>query len=440
MQPVAPVAIAPRAAKLPQDPPRNPRVYVDAFVVRNGVAQRVNTVDAKHLDPQQASLEEDYLAYDDEVEPQRLDYDDEDDYEDVQESRDRAKAVKEFSTAVDNFWDKQARRKPQTADYQNVHFGDRSLANQIRRSGVGESHQSLQRESARRPNRIPLPLPQGDEDDAEQTTTTEDPRKKLKPRVLPPTEHNPGQIDTVTVRVPPIYKEKRPRKLHRERPESPDREEERSDEASDSREREYHHNEDTDGEDSALAPQTEKPRRKRRRKQSRKARSAEESGEYSAGDYDYYGKKLPISEEEEFYRALTVPPPTKDADLARIEQGEEKNGHVLDEHERISEDPERSGEDERIDDSGRADDEGQSDSKERLVAEREDNKYRADDSERSGENERADEGERTDKLSPNAKVHETGYRNNYVHATNIQVDDPRPSVASVKKKSVSIGK
>lgn len=429
-----PIAIEPRAGRLPQTEPRKPRVYVDAFVVRNGVASRVDTVDARQFDPQRAG-DEDYLAYDDDDDQQQLD---DDDYEDVQESRDREAAVRQFGNAVDQFWQhkqqprrpaQQKARKLPANHYQNVHFGDRDLADDIRR---GDSHQSLQRERAH-PNRIPLPLPEA-EDDAEVTTTTEDPKKPLKPRVLPPTEHNPNQIDTVTVRVPPIYREKRPRKLHREKPEQPDRDDENEGNTDfSSREREYHH--DADGDDSSLAPRTERPaKRKRRRKQSRKTRAA--SDEHYDTDYDYYGKKLPVSEEEKFYMDLTVPPPTVDADVARHEKPVD-SGYFLEDHERLRDDPshrirdeDRSGDSERADEAERADDaERNDDDKERS----------AEDKERTGDEGRADERERSDKLSANARVREVGYQNNYVRATNVRVDDPRPHVASLRKKTVTTG-
>ena len=397
----------------------------------------MDTVDAKQFDAQRANnADEDYLAYDDDASQQQLD---DDDYEDVQESRDREAAVRQFGNAVDQFWQnkkKQKRPAQQKAQrlpanhYQNVHFGDRDLGDDIRRRG--ESHQSLQRERPRA-NKIPapLPLPEAD-DDTEVTTTTEDPRKPLKPRVLPPTEHNPNQIDTVTVRVPPIYREKRPRKLHRERPEHPDRDEEEHEEHRDrefssreherDREREYEH--DTDGDDSSLAPQTERPaRRRRRRKQSRKARAADKEY-YTAGDYDYYGNKQPVSKEEQFYMELTVPPPTLDADVARHEKPV-NSGYFLEDHERLREDPshrirdeDRSGDDERADDKERS-----AEDKERSA---EDKERSSEEKERAGEEDRADSLERTDKLSPNARVRESGYQSNYVRATNVQVDDPRP--------------
>lgn len=426
-----PIAIQPRAAKLPQTEPRQPRVYVDAFVVRNGVARRVDTVDAKLFDAQRANAaDEDYLAYDDDA-AQQLD---DDDYEDVQESRDREAAVRQFGSAVDQFWQnkKQQRRPAQQKaqrlpanHYQNVHFGDRDLVDDVRRRD--ESHQSLQRERPRQ-NRIPLPQPEAD-DDNEVTTTTEDPKKPLKPRVLPPTEHNPNQIDTVTVRVPPIYREKRPRKLHRERPEYPDRDEDEHEEhvrekerdrefSSREREQDREYEQDADGDDSSLAPQTERPvKRKRRRKQSRKARAVDKEY-YTAGDFDYYGNKEPVSKEEQFYMELTVPPPTLDADVARHEKPVD-SGYFLEDHERLREDP-------SSDDSERADD------KERSAEDKErsedDTERSAEDKERAGEEDRADSRERTDKLSPNARVRESGYQSNYVRATNVQVDDPRPAV------------
>lgn len=418
---IVPVAIQPRAARLPQEPPRTPRVYLDAFVVRNGVAQKVPTVDARNLNLPQA--DDDYLAYDEQQQPQQ-----DDDYEYVEESQDRAKAVREFGDAVGRFWE-QKQRKPRKKipvnDYRDVHFGDRELANQLRRRS-DEQLQSLQRE---RPNSNRIPLPETDEED-EITTTTQDPRKRLKPRVLPPTEKNPNEIDTITVRVPPIYKDKHPKKLHRGRS---DRDEE-SDEVSDYEEREYLSDSETDN--SYEVPQTEKPKRKRRRKQKRKTRSAPYEA-YTAGDYDYYGKKLPISNEEKYFRGLTIPPPTKDADVIRLEESKDGNGHFLDDHERLRDDPERikrkkknKKEKYRTDEKERADESERSDERERS----------REDTERSGENERADERERTDKLSPNARVRESGYQNNFVHATNVQVDDPRPLVSNVKKKATNTDK
>lgn len=407
----APIAIEPRAAQLPAPQQRKPRVYVDAFVVRNGITQRVDTVNADQFAPRRgAADDDDFIAYDDDQ-----DASDEDDYEDVQESRD--KAVRQFGTAVDAFWGGKAKKKKAlpTNHYQNVHFGDRDLADQLRRHS-DDTHQSLQRESAR-PNKV-TPDPNEADDEYEATTTTEDPHRKLRPRVLPPTEQNPGEIDTVTVRVPPIYKERRPKKLHRRRPY------ENSNEETNYDDRDYER--DSEGEDSAHAPQSEEPRRQRRRKLSRKTRATESIEEqedtFSAGDYDYYGKKLPISDEEKLYRQLRVPEPTKDADLARIEDGSD-SGYFLNDHERLSEDPERLGENERTDDHGRSDnsglvdDSGRSDEKERLV----------EDPERTDEGQRADSRERTDLLSPNARVRESGYTNNYVRATNLRVDDPRPA-------------
>ncbi|KAJ8719913.1 hypothetical protein PYW07_011956 [Mythimna separata] len=448
-----PIAIEPRAAKLPQT---KPRVYVDAFVVNNGVARRVDTVDAKQFDVQQAVAiaDEDYLAYDDAAEQQARQVDD-DDYEDAQESRGRDAAVKQFGDAVDQFWKKKkqqrrpieqrAQRLPEN-HYQNVHFGDRDLNDDDRRDE--ESHQSLQRER-KRPKR-PRPTPAETDDDNEVTTTTEDPRKSLKPRVLPPTEHNPNQIDTVTVRVPPIYREKRPRKLHRERPEHPDRDEEdheelreyhhresefRNRESEREREREYEH--DTDGDDSSLAPQTERPaRRRRRRKHSRKTRDIDKDY-YTAGDFDYYGKKVPVSKEEQLYMKLTVPPPTLDSDVARHEKPVD-SGYFLEDHERLREDPShrirddyRIGESEREKSSERVDDKERSaENKERLT---EDKEKSEEDKERSGEQDRADSFERSDRLSPNARIRESGYQNNYVHARNVQVDDPRPPAARARQ-------
>lgn len=423
--PIVPIPIAPKAAKLPPAEPRQPRVYVDAFVVRNGVARRVDTVDAKSLNTQIAA-NDDYLVYDEENEQPQEQYDD---YEDVQESRDRESAVHDFGVAVDKFWDqnrKQKRPKPQklpSNHYQNVHFGDRELANQVQ---LGANLQRLNN----RPNRIPLALPE-EEDDAEATTTTEDPKRPLRPRVLPPTEHNPNQIDIVTVRVPPIYKEKRPKKLHRERPPL---EEYENDAPVDFEEQDS----DAEGNDSYIAPRTEPPtKRKKKRKSRRKTRSTGKSESYTAGDYDYFGNKLPVSDEEKYFMQLTVPPPTMDADLARHEKPDDK--HFLDDHERLREDPERIKEtkrerddkdDHRADETERSDEIERADSSERSVK----------DDERTNNQERADENERNDKLSPNARVHETGYQNNYVHATNIQVDDPQPEVPSVIRKTVKIGK
>ncbi|CAB3228185.1 unnamed protein product [Arctia plantaginis] len=365
-----PIAIQPQAAKLPLDEPRKPRVYVDAFVVQNGIAKRVDTVDAKRLNNLRET-NEDYLAYDDENTQQQLD----DDYEDVQESRDREAAVRQ---AVDA------------------------------------------------------------EDDSEVTTTTEDPKKSLKPRILPPTEHNPNQIDTVTVRVPPIYREKRPKKLHRERPETPDRDEEDDERhvtGNYSRERE---DEDSDGYDSLLTPQTERPRRKRRRKQSRKTRSTDKSDESENEEYsvDYFGKKIPVSEEEKFYMRLRVPEPTVDPDVARHESPV-KSGYFLEDHERLREDPKhRIADDEKDNDDSDDDDESErSDSTERTTEDKE----RSGEDERSGENERANEHERTDKLRPNARVRESGYQNKYVTASNVRVDEPETNVASVKRKTVKLG-
>lgn len=51
---------------------------------------------------------------------------------------------------------------------------------------------------------------------AEKTTSTEDPNKSLVPRILPPTENNPGHIDTVTVNVPPIYRVAKPNRIHQQ--------------------------------------------------------------------------------------------------------------------------------------------------------------------------------------------------------------------------------
>lgn len=423
--PIVPIAIEPRAAKLPPAEPRNPRVYIDAFVVKNGVAQRAHTLDANRFNPQSAA-DEDYLTYNEQADQQQ-----DDDYEDVQESRDREKAVQDFGVAVDRFWEqKQPQRKPQprlvpSNHYRNVHFGDRDLAGQARL-------QSLQRERVNT-NLVPLPLPEL-EDDAEATTTTEDPKRPLRPRVLPPTEHNPNQIDTVTVRVPPIYKEKRPKKLHRETPDRDEEETEYSNDVIDEHTQE--HESDAEGEDSWLAPRTEPPKkRKRRRKQHRKVRSVDDSGPYSAGDYDYYGNKLPVSKEEKLFMQLTVPPPTKDADLARLEAPETE--HFLDEHERLREDPERMRDVEKSEDK----DKYQADESERAdEADRADESERSiEDKERTNNKELADEHERTDALSPNAQVHETGYKNNYVHATNVQVDDPSPSLRVVKRKKVKHG-
>lgn len=380
---------------------------MDAFVVRNGITQRVDAVDANQFAPRQGAADDDFIAYDDDEQ----EVSDEDDYEDVQESRD--KAVRQFGAAVDTFWADKSKKKKvlPTNHYQNVHFGDKNLANQLRRRS-DDSHQSLQR-TRTRPNQVTADPNEAD-DEQESTTTTEDPHRKLRPRVLPPTEHNPGQIDTVTVRVPPIYKEKRPKKYHRRHPD------ENSSEETDYDERDY--DRDSEGENSAPESQSisEKPKRKRRRKLSRKTRateSAEDSDDpSSAGNYDYFGKKLPISDEEKFYSQLRIPEPTKDADLARIEDG--TGEYFLDDHERLKEDPERLGENERTEDksSELADDSGRTDEKERAVQ----------DLERTDERQRADSSERTDVLSPTARVRESGYSKNYVRATDLRVDDPRP--------------
>ncbi|KPI91013.1 hypothetical protein RR46_14517 [Papilio xuthus] len=442
---VAPVAIEPRAARLPPAQARKPRVYVDAFVVRNGVPQKVDALDAQHLNAQRLPLEDEYLVYDYEELQQLPD----DDYEDVQESRDRTKAVSDFSDAVDKFWEpkKRGKKKLPANDYRNVHFGDRGLADLIRRRDDDESHQSLKRERPKAKPKTSPPAEAEAEEEAESTTTTEDPKRPLRPRVLPPTEHNPGQIDTVTVRVPPIYKERRPKKLNRERPQHDeyldhrDHYEERA-----ARDRSTEHDEDadadTEGEDSAWTERTQRPARRKRRKQRRDKRAAREEP-YTAGDYDYYGNKLSISDEEKFFRGLTVPPPTKYAEFARLEEGPE-TGYFLDDHERIREDPERVAEDERsgdryrADSSERADDSGATDDKERSDEARE--AESAEETGRADDSGRADERERTDRLGPNARVHETGFQNNYVRATNVQVDDPHPHVASVKKKTTKIGK
>lgn len=383
--------------------------------------ERVDAVDATRLNNQQPVEDDDYIAYDDNND--QLQYDD---YEDAQESRDRAKAVKEFGTAVDQFWETKKRNRPQAqkklpADhYQNVHFGDRALADLVQK-------QKQKKEKAR-PNRVPIPSPEAEEEDAESTTTTEDPHRKLKPRVLPPTEHNPNNIDTVTVRVPPIYKEKRPKKYHRGRvPERDEEEEER--EVPDFYNNNTSEESDTDGDDSSISQQTERPR-KRRRKPSRRTRSTDE--EYLAEDYDYYGKKLPVSEEEKFYIELTVPPPTRDADRARHENP--KSSNFLNDHERISEDPERQAE-EASEEEDRGSDDDDDDESERA----DENERSQEDNERTGDQGKADERERTDKLSPNAKVHLSGYRNKYVKAHNVQVDDPRPVVATINKKTTKIG-
>nr|XP_026489238.1 proline-rich protein 12-like [Vanessa tameamea] len=432
---IVPVAIQPRAAQLPLESPRTPRVYLDAFVVRNGVPQKVHAVDARNLNQNQA--QEDYLVYDEEEQPQQ---NQDDDYEYVEESRDRAKAVREFGNAVDRFWEqkqKKPKKKLPANDYRNVHFGDRDLVNQFRH----QNDEKLQyiRKTKPNSNRIPLPLPKEEEEEEEEeedevTTTTQNPRRRLKPRVLPPTEHNPNQIDTVTVRVPPIYKEKNPKKLHRERPERPDRDEdaEEAEEVQGSEEQQYPSDSETDNSDTV--PQTEKPKRKRRRKPKRKTRSTHEA--YTAGDYDYYGNKLPISKEEDFYRGLTIPPPTKDADVARLEEGKNEDSHFLDDEERLRDDPERIKSNDKSYDKEHADDDERADDSER--ADESERSYKED--EREGENERTDDTERTDKLSPNARVRETGYQNNYVHATNVQVDDPQPLVSTVKRKTKKINK
>lgn len=436
-----PIAIQPQAAKLPLDEPRKPRVYVDAFVVQNGIAKRVDTVDAKRLNNLR-DTNEDYLAYDDENTQQQLD----DDYEDVQESRDREAAVRQ---AVGQFWDQKKQQdrqyeqqnvKPRLASrlppdhYKNVHFGDRKLANRVHFRG--ETHQGLQSDRPH-PNLIPLILPDA-EDDSEITTTTEDPKKSLKPRILPPTEHNPNQIDTVTVRVPPIYREKRPKKLHRERPEALDRDEEDEERhATDNYSRERG-DEDSDGYDSLLAPQTERPRRRRRRKQNRKTRSADktEEGENDEYSVDYFGKKIPVSEEEKFYMRLRVPEPTVDPDVARHESPV-KSGYFLEDHERLREDPKHriADDDKDNSDSDNDDESERSDSSERTAEDKE----RTGEDERSGEDERAHELERTDKLSPNARVRESGYQNKYITASNVRVDEPKTNVASLKRKTVKVG-
>ncbi|CAK1542862.1 unnamed protein product [Leptosia nina] len=423
--PIDPIAIQPRAAKLPPPAPRNSRVYIDAFVLRDGIAQKVNTVDALNFkrDP---VAHDDYLFYEDE-EPQtqrgRQDYDD--DYEDVEDPRARSGALRKVGTAVDQFWSQKQKpnQKLPLNDYRNVHFGDRELTNQIRRRN-DDGQQGLQSDR-KNPKRIPQNQANDSdgEEESEVTTTTQDPRRKLKPRVLPPTEHNPNQIDTVTVRVPPIYKEKRPKKLHRETPEAPDRDEE-----AEGPPRAYEDDEsDAESEQSSQVERTEAPKRKRRRKKSRRARAT--SGEsYTAGDYDYYGNKLPVSEEEERYGELTVPPPTKDADVARLEDAGDE-GHFLDDHERLQEDPERirDSKSSKEKDSGDRDRTGEGE--------------RSDDSERSEEEtERADEQEKTDTLSPNARVRESGYQNKYVRAHNVQVDAPRPHVAVVRSKNTVLRK
>ncbi|XP_038212818.1 nucleolar protein dao-5-like [Zerene cesonia] len=435
---ITPIAIQPRAAKLPPPAPRNPRVYVDAFVVRDGVPQRVHTIDAKNINRPQVA-DDDYLfdVEDDETQndqgQQEQLYDD---YEDAQESRDRSKAVREFGTAVDQFWAQKQKPKKKLPlnDYRKVHFGDRDLGNQLRRRNDDDDSEKFQRERPKA-NRVPLQVPDdaGSEEESEVTTTTQDPRRKLKPRVLPPTEHNPNQIDTVTVRVPPIYKEKRPKKLHRERPEAPDRDE---DSAEETPREEYPENDsDTDSEQSTQVERSEAPKRRRRRKKSRRVRSTY-SQAYTAGDYDYFGKKLPISEEEEHYRTLTIPPPTKDADVARLEAAEDE-GHFLDDHERLREDPERiqaknkkdkkevAEESRYVEDRERADESERSDERERS----------SEDTERASEAERSDSSERSDKLSPNARVRETGYKSNYVRATNVRVDDDQPEISVVKRKN-----
>ncbi|XP_045512272.1 proline-rich protein 12-like [Pieris brassicae] len=414
--PVNPIAIQPRAAKLPPPAPRNPRVYVDAFVLRDGVAQRVHTVDAQNINRAQAA-DDDYLFYvDDEPTTQQGRQDLYDDYEDIQDSGDRSSALRDVGKAVDQFWMQKPKSKQKLSenDYRRVHFGDRDEGNRL----ISESDDNSPKTKRTRtkPKRIPTPTDTDLEEESEVTTTTQDPRRKLKPRVLPPTEHNPNQIDTITVRVPPIYKEKRPKKLHRETPEKPDRDENDFEESP----REYE--EDAESEQSTQIDQTEAPKRKRRRKKTRRVRSTY-SKEYSAGDYDYYGRKIPISEEEEHFKTLTVPPPTRDADVARLEDAEDE-GNFLDDHERLREDSERIIEKKP---SGNHEDESEvsKDDSERS----DDNERSDDESERAGETERADESEKTDKLSPNAQVRETGYNNMYVSAHNVRVDRPRPHIA-----------
>ncbi|VVC98259.1 unnamed protein product [Leptidea sinapis] len=425
--PIAPIAIQPRAARLPPPEPRNSRVYVDAFVVRDGVAQKVHTIDAQNLNRQPAA-DDDYL-FDVEDEPQIQEQDLNDDYEDVQESRGQANAVREVGTAVNQFWAQKQKPKQKLPpnDYRNVHFGDRDLANQIRRRSDSQRQNNVHREQAKQ-----TPISDYD-DDSEVTTTTQDPRRKLKPRVLPPTEHNPNQIDTVTVRVPPIYKEKRPKKLNRDRPDrDEDLEESRYSE-------EQEDDSDSSIEQSAQITRTEAPKRRRRRKKSRRVRSLSEA--YTAGDYDYHGKKLKISKEEEHYRGLTIPPPTKDADLARLEEADDE-GDFLDDHERLREDPERiqvkkkkkPANVEAVEESRIIEDRELADESERS----DDSERSAEDRERSGSQERADENERTDALSPSARVRESGYKSNYLRATNVQVDRPRRQISRAQSDNLTL--
>ncbi|CAH2216819.1 jg2720, partial [Pararge aegeria aegeria] len=319
----------------------------------------------------------DYLVYDEPAEqPERRQELErapaqDDDYDYVQDSSERSKTMREFGTAVDQFWNQKKNKKkkePAFNDYRSVHFGDRDLANELRdrsdQSGQNYvTHEALTQGPASDAQSQPRPAL---EEEEEGTTSTQNPRRRLKPRVLPPSEKNPNLIDTITVRVPPIYKEKRPRKLHRERPQQTEAPE-RSDHEEESvykpydytypgsdgtgyytgfspypgrSSSQYNHASDAESENSEQTYQTEQPKRKRRRKNKRRIRSVHKQ-QYTAGDFDYYGKRIPISEEEEYFRGLTIPPPTVDADLARLEQAQAGDGHFLDDHERIREDPER---------------------------------------------------------------------------------------------------
>ncbi|XP_045773716.1 translation initiation factor IF-2-like [Maniola jurtina] len=463
------VAIRPQAAKLPPEPPRKPRVYLDAFVVQNGVTQKIQTIDARNADQHQA--DNDYLSYDDPPEPAEppppapqqpqqaqqpqpaLDAD----YDYMLDSSERSKQVREFGSAVDKFWDQKKKKMKKTPafDYRSVHFGDRNLANPVRDQSdrSDERYQSIQASDAQA-----QPQPALDDDDEEFTTTTLNPRRRLKPRVLPPTEKNPNQIDTVTVQVPPIYKEKRPRKLHRERPESAERPERDEDSLYKPYEYNYRGSDgdgfygygpyrspaagayrrgsDAESENSEAIYQTEQPKRKRRRKIKRKTRSIYKH--YTAGDFDYYGKKLPISREEEYFRGLTIPPPTRDPDVVRLERAPDGDGHFLDDHERLRDDPERiktkkKGGKKQSEDKDGADESERSEEADGESERLEESEGSAD-AEISSEKERSGEKERADELSPNARVRETGYKNNYVHAHNVQVDDNQPLVRTVKRK------
>ncbi|XP_034833019.1 histone-lysine N-methyltransferase SETD1B-like [Maniola hyperantus] len=451
------VAIRPQAARLPPEPPRKPRVYLDAFVVQNGVTQKIQTIDARNAVQHQA--DNDYLSYDEPAEPpppqqpQQTQPALDADYDYMLDSSERSKQVREFGTAVDKFWDQKKKKMKKTPafDYRSVHFGDRNLANQARDQSdqSDERYQSMIQASS---DAQAQPQPALHDDEEEFTTTTLSPRRRLKPRVLPPTEKNPNQIDTVTVQVPPIYKEKRPRKLHRERPESAERPEREEDSPYKPYEYNYQGSDgngfygyspyrrgsDAESENSEAIYQTEQPKRKRRRKLKRKTRSVYRH--YTAGDFDYYGKKLPISQEEQYFRGLTIPPPTRDPDVVRLERAPDGDGHFLDDHERLRDDPERiktkkKGGKKQADDKDGADEAERSEEAERSgEAERLEESEASADAEISSEKERSGEKERADELSPNARVRETGYKNNYVHAHNVQVDDNQPLVRTVKRK------